>query len=150
MRPALPADQTHPALGQAWYPPFSAEGSASVPGMDLRRDLPRRRKGAGIVMPRCNSEAMSMHLEERRRSHGIKRLFARSSNCFVLHHLISGGSCGQPGQHEALTGLPRNRLVESCRKPDQPQRTIQVEIYHTVEGIAVWLVGAVNITGTEP
>ncbi len=46
------------------YPPLSAKGSAAVLGMDLWGDRPAEGKTAGIIMPKCNSESMSMHLEE--------------------------------------------------------------------------------------
>lgn len=36
-----PADQAHPALGQARYATFGTEGSATVLGMAVRRDLSR-------------------------------------------------------------------------------------------------------------
>jgi hypothetical protein len=70
--PDRPADQAHSALGKAWDPALSTQGSAPGLGLAVRRDLSRRGQacpepaegGAGIVMPRCNSEAMSMHLEE--------------------------------------------------------------------------------------
>lgn len=59
-----PADQADPALGQARHQTLGTKGSAPILGLDFRRDLPLEGKAAGIVMPACNSEAMSMHLEE--------------------------------------------------------------------------------------
>ncbi len=56
--------QTYSPLGEARHEPFSIKGSTTVFRMDLRAICPAESRAAGIVMPRCNSEAMSMHLEE--------------------------------------------------------------------------------------
>ena len=64
MKPGLASRPSSPAVGQGAEPgPQRPRTSAGHQRGSLARSaLPN--KGAGIVMPRCNSEAMSMHLEE--------------------------------------------------------------------------------------
>jgi len=54
----------YPALGEAGNPTFGAARSAPVLGMDLRSARPTEGKGAALILPRCNSQAMSLHLAE--------------------------------------------------------------------------------------
>ena len=63
-RPDWPTDQANPPLGAARNPTNSAQRPAPGIGMDLWRHLPRRGQSAALVMPRCNSDAMGMHLAE--------------------------------------------------------------------------------------
>jgi hypothetical protein len=53
-------------MGQAWDTAFGAARPEDCIGLYSRRHLSSRRKGAGLVLPSCNSEAMALHLEESR------------------------------------------------------------------------------------
>ena len=58
-------EQDHPALGQARHASKRADGLTNRLGLYLRRDLPQARKGCrALIMPRCNTEAMNLHLAE--------------------------------------------------------------------------------------
>src|SRR3954447_17732970 len=57
-------EQDHKALGAAGHPALSTARSAHLFGLHLRRHLSRTRQGRGLVLPRCNSAAMTLHLAE--------------------------------------------------------------------------------------
>ena len=59
-----PEEQDHTALGEARDTTIGAEGSADEIGLYLWRDLPEQGKAAGLVLPFCNTETMSLHLAE--------------------------------------------------------------------------------------
>ena len=62
--PHRPKEQDHPPLGQARHASERADGPTNRLGLYLRRDLPKQGKGAALIMPRCNTEAMNLHLAE--------------------------------------------------------------------------------------
>ena len=63
--PHRPEEQDHPPLGQARHASERADGPTNRLGLYLRRDLPQtRERGAALIMPRCNTEAMNLHLAE--------------------------------------------------------------------------------------
>ena len=51
-------------MGQARLAPQRPERSANRFGLYLWRDLPRRAKARRLIMPRCDTEAMNLHLAE--------------------------------------------------------------------------------------
>ena len=51
-------------MGETRNAAFGAARPEDGVGLYFRGDLPGRRKGAGLVLPSCNSEAMALHLEE--------------------------------------------------------------------------------------
>ena len=52
-------------MGQARHAPERPERRTNRLGLHLRaRSVPRMGKGAALVMPRCNTEAMNLHLAE--------------------------------------------------------------------------------------
>ena len=52
-----------PPMGQARHAPERADGSTNRLRLYLRRDLfPRTERVQPLVMPRCNTEAMNLHL----------------------------------------------------------------------------------------
>ena len=59
-----PEERHHAAMGHARHAAISSEGSAHEIGLYLWRDLPAEGKGAGLVLPRCNTEGMTLHLAE--------------------------------------------------------------------------------------
>ena len=54
----------HPTLGQTRHPPFSPERPKDRLGLHLWRNLPGGGKGVGLVLPRCTTEGMTLHLNE--------------------------------------------------------------------------------------
>src|SRR3954470_3006085 len=56
-------EQDHPALGTTRHAALGAKRSAHRFHLYLRRDLPQG-KGAALVLPACNTEAMNLHLAE--------------------------------------------------------------------------------------
>ncbi len=59
-----PEEQDHAALGEARNAALGPKGPADEISLYLRRDLPEHGKGAGLVLPFCNTETMSLHLTE--------------------------------------------------------------------------------------
>lgn len=59
-----PEKQDYAALGQARSAPFRAARPAHHFDLHLRRNLPEGGKGAALVLPTCNTEAMNLHLAE--------------------------------------------------------------------------------------
>src|SRR4051812_7032891 len=59
-----PEEQDRPPLGQTRHPAPRPARSADEFGLHLRGDLPPGGKGAALVMPRCDTQAMSLHLAE--------------------------------------------------------------------------------------
>ena len=55
--------QDHPPLGHGARPSAPTDQRNRL-GLYLRRDLPKRGKGAALIMPRCNTEALNLHLAE--------------------------------------------------------------------------------------
>lgn len=51
-------------MGEARHPAAGAARPANRVGLHPRRDLPAEGKGAGIVMPFCDTPAMQAHLAE--------------------------------------------------------------------------------------
>ena len=59
-----PEEQDHPALGQARNAPQRPERSANRSAYIFGAICPKEGKGAALVMPRCDTEAMNLHLAE--------------------------------------------------------------------------------------
>src|SRR3954470_7364325 len=57
-------EQDFAALGQAWDTAFCPTRSAHRLRLLFGAICPRDGKGAGLIMPRCDSAAMSLHLAE--------------------------------------------------------------------------------------
>ena len=51
-------------MGQAQHAPERSQRSANGLRLYLRRDLPQGRQGRSPVVPRCDTEAMNLHLAE--------------------------------------------------------------------------------------
>jgi putative transposase len=59
-----PEEQDHPPLGQARNASERSQRSANRLCLYIRRNLPQDGKGAALVLPRCDTEAMNLHLAE--------------------------------------------------------------------------------------
>src|SRR3984957_19506636 len=57
-------EQDHPPLGQARLAPKRPERPADRLGLHFGAICPKEGKGAALVMPRCDTEAMNLHLAE--------------------------------------------------------------------------------------
>ncbi len=55
-------------MGASWHQTIRAFGSAHHVGLHLRGRLPAEGKGAGLVLPYCDTEAVQEHLAEIGRS----------------------------------------------------------------------------------
>src|SRR4051812_38768694 len=62
--PCRPEEQDCPALGPTGHPAPRPARSADEFGLHLRGDLPATGQGRGLVLPRCDTQAMSLHLAE--------------------------------------------------------------------------------------
>ena len=63
--PDRPEEQNHPALGETGNTSLSAQGPADPPGAYIFGAIcPARGVGAGLVLPRCNTDAINLHLQE--------------------------------------------------------------------------------------
>ena len=51
-------------MGQTWHAPAGTPRPAHRMGLYLRRICPAKGKGAGLVMPWCDTDAMAAHLIE--------------------------------------------------------------------------------------
>ena len=59
-----PEKQDHPPLGQARNAPERAKRPANASAYIFGAICPKEGKGAALVMPRCDTEAMTLHLAE--------------------------------------------------------------------------------------
>ena len=59
-----PEEQDHPALGQAWNAARRPKDQRTASAYIFGAICPKDGKGAGLVMPPCNTEAMNLHLAE--------------------------------------------------------------------------------------
>tara|TARA_R110000787_G_scaffold282559_1_gene394496 strand:- start:10389 stop:10892 length:504 start_codon:yes stop_codon:yes gene_type:complete len=59
-----PEEQDHATLGETRHAPVGASRPADPLRLYLWRHLPGRGVGAALVLPRCNTEAMTLHLKE--------------------------------------------------------------------------------------
>ena len=59
-----PEEQDHPPLGQARNAPQRPEDQRTASAYIFGAICPRDGEGAALVMPRCDTEAMSLHLAE--------------------------------------------------------------------------------------
>ena len=59
-RRASAEEQDHPTLGQARNASLSAERPAHRLDLYLRRDLSEEGKAVGLILPKCNTEAMQL------------------------------------------------------------------------------------------
>ncbi|BDV37133.1 hypothetical protein DSM21852_03860 [Methylocystis bryophila] len=57
-------EQDHAALGEARLATIRPQGLAHGLDIHLRRDPPRDGKGAALILPKCDTYAMSLHLAE--------------------------------------------------------------------------------------
>src|SRR5262249_39440648 len=57
-------EQAPPPLGQARHPSKRTAGPTDRFHLHLRCSLPEGGKGAALIMPACNTEAMNLHLAE--------------------------------------------------------------------------------------
>ena len=64
MRPGSAENHAHPALGATRQPTHGAPGPTHEVGLYLWCHLSRARCRAGLVLPRCNTQAMQWHLDE--------------------------------------------------------------------------------------
>src|SRR3954470_17949779 len=62
--PCRPEEQDRAPLGPTGHPAPRPARSADEFGLHLRSDLPQEGKGAALVLPRCDTQAMSLHLAE--------------------------------------------------------------------------------------
>ena len=102
-----PEEQDHPPLGQARHPSLSPRDrtqSASIFGAIC----PDQGKAAGLVLPRCTSEAMSLHLAE------IAQAVARRPRGRAPRpgRLASGEAAGGAAQHHAPPTPRQSARVE--------------------------------------
>src|SRR6516225_9176519 len=59
-----PEEQDHPSLGEARHPPQRAPRPAYCLHLHLGAVCPKEGKGAALILPACNTEAMNLHLAE--------------------------------------------------------------------------------------
>ncbi|MGY4398972.1 hypothetical protein ACVWZA_004183 [Sphingomonas sp. UYAg733] len=59
-----PEERDHPALGPSRHPAFGAERPAHGIGLYYGAICPAEGTGAALVLPRCNTEGMALHLAE--------------------------------------------------------------------------------------
>ena len=62
--PYRPEEQDHPALGEAWHPAPAPHDQRTRSVYIFGAICPNEGKGAALVLPRCDTEAMSLHLAE--------------------------------------------------------------------------------------
>jgi transposase len=59
-----PEEQDHAALGETRDTAFGAKGPANEIGLHFGAICPEHGKGAGLILPFCNTETMALHLAE--------------------------------------------------------------------------------------
>ena len=62
--PCRPEEQDHPALGQARHAPSAPHDQRTASTYIFGAICPKDGKGAALVLPACNTEAMNLHLAE--------------------------------------------------------------------------------------
>ena len=104
--PGRAEEQDHAPLGQTRHPPLSPQGPRNASAYIFGAICPAHGKGAGLVLPRCTTEGMTLHLNE------IAQAVAPGAHALVLLDQAgwhqSKQACG-PGQHHA-----------SCRSRPRP------------------------------
>jgi len=61
-QPHRPEEQDHPALGSSRHPALGTAGPRTASTCILGAICPKEGKGAALVLPWCNTEAMALHL----------------------------------------------------------------------------------------
>ena len=101
-----PEEQDHPPLGQARHPSLSPRDQRTQSASIFGAICPDQGKAAGLVLPRCTSEAMSLHLAE------IAQAVAPGAHAVVL--------LDQAGWHQAKRLGCRTTSRSSHSPPKRP------------------------------
>ena len=64
MRPYRPEEQDHPPLGEAGTRPSAPRDQRTASTYIFGAVCPKQGKGAALILPTCNTEAMNLHLVE--------------------------------------------------------------------------------------
>jgi len=99
-------------MGETRDTAFGAARPEDEFGLYFRRHLPAEGKGAGLVLPSCNSEAMALHLEE------ISLAVAPGAHAILLLDQADGMS---------RRGFPSQTTSRSCRLPPKSPELNPVE-----------------------
>ena len=162
--PHRPEEQDHPALGQARHPPGAPRDQRTASTYIFGAICPKQGKGAALVMPPCNSEAMNLHLAEiarkvapgrTRRAHSSTRpdgICPAASSCrptspssrcrqnapSSTRSKTSGSSCATTGSPTASSNPTTTSLDHCCeawnKLVDQPWRIMSIGLREWAHG----------------